>query len=206
MDIDYLIKAISRHIIAVIIILVVCVGGGFLINTFSAPQYRATATLVANMGTVGATSDNKYNDYLASQLLTKTYEDTIQSHQIAEEAKKMLSTSLTASQLLQKIQVRTDPGTLVVLLYVTDDNPKDAVAIANAFATSFVNKSKEIVHNSNVTVLDLANFEETAVPVSPKKKFNLAISLFIGLFLSLSVSLYLEKKRERKKEKSRLSA
>ena len=173
MDIEFLFKALRRQFIVVILTIIICIGAGFVINAVLHPQYRAVVSLVANMGTVGATSDNKYNDYLASQLLTKTYEDTIQSRQIAEAAKKMLSTPLSATQLLEKVQVRTDPGTLVIMLYVTDDNPKDAVAIANAFATSFINKSKEIVHNSNVTVLDVANFEGTAEPVSPKKQFNL---------------------------------
>ncbi|WP_194434138.1 YveK family protein [Paenibacillus segetis] len=156
------------------------------------PQYLATASLVA---TIASNESGTYNEFLASQMLTKTYEDAIQSRFIAIEAQKKLETSETVFELLKRVTVRTDPGTLVILLSATHDNPKDAVAIANAFAESFIEKSRKIVQSANVIVLDYANMEDASIPVSPKKLFNLAIGSFIGLFAGLSVALFLEKRR-----------
>lgn len=196
MDISNLVRVISRHFIAFGVTLLLCVGSVFLVNSMVKPQYQATASLVA---TIASTESGTYNEFLASQMLTKTYEDAIQSRFIAIEAQKKLETSETVFELLKRVTVRTDPGTLVILLSATHDNPKDAVAIANAFAESFIEKSRKIVQSANVMVLDYANMEEASIPVSPKKLFNLAIGSFIGLFAGLSVALFLEKRRSLRK-------
>lgn len=199
LDMSQLFTAVRRHYIIGLLTLAVCVGAGFLVNMIVQPQYKATVSLVANLS--GDTESGTYNELLASQMLTKTYEDAIQSRYIAGEVKRKLGLKESEFQLLGKIQARTDPGTLVVMLYATDQNPQQALKIANAFADAFISKSKEIVQGANVRVLDYANQEETSVPVSPKKKLNLALSLFIGIAASVSVSLLLEQRRAYRKRK-----
>ncbi|AWB46415.1 hypothetical protein DCC85_21090 [Paenibacillus sp. CAA11] len=199
MDVGLLFTAVRRHYLACLITLGLCVGAGFLINQLIQPQYRAQASLVANLP--GDSESGTYNEFLASQMLTKTYEDAIQSRYIANEVKQRLNLKESVFQLLAKIEARTDPGTLVILLQAVDDNPKQALRLANAFADAFILKSKEIVHNANIRVLDYADPEETAVPVSPKKKLNLALSLFIGIGAALCISLLLEKRRASRRRK-----
>lgn len=168
-----------------------------MVNNMVQPKYQATASLVA---TISSAESGTYNEFLASQMLTKTYEDAIQSRFIALEAMNKLETSETAYELLKRVEVRTDPGTLVILLSATHDNPQDAMEIANAFAESFIEKSKTIVQSANVIILDYANMEDAEIPVSPKKLFNLAIGGFIGIFAGLSISFFLEKRRSSRKE------
>ncbi|MBP2001955.1 capsular polysaccharide biosynthesis protein [Paenibacillus shirakamiensis] len=193
MNIVFLLKCVVRHYIATLITLAICVGGAYTINFFVAPQYQAAASLMANIAS--GSDSGLYNEFLASQMLTKTYEDAIQSRSVASEVKTQLGLTETVTQLLQKINVRTDPGTLVVHLYVTDGNAKKAVAEANAFADVFIHKSKQYVQSAKVTVLDYADLEQASVPVSPKKLFNIALSILIGIFAALSLSLLLEKRR-----------
>lgn len=195
-----MLRTAKKHGIAVLITLALCVGGVFLANELVRPQYEAAASLVA---TISSSESGTYNEFLASQMLTKTYEDAIQSRFVANEAKAKLQTSESAYGLLKRIKVRTDPGTLVLVLYARHDNPEDAVAIANAFAESFISKSTEIVQSANVTVLDYANLEDASIPVSPKKLFNLAIGIFIGVFASLSVAMLLEKRDASRRKRRR---
>lgn len=178
--------------IAFLITLLVCVGGVFLMNSMAEPQYQASASLVA---TLDSAESGTYNDFLASQALTKTYENAIKSRYIATEAKLKLNTSETAYGLLKRISVRTDPGTLVIKLYARHEHPQQAVDIANNFANAFIEKSTVIVPNANVIVLDYANMEEASIPVSPRKMLNLAIGGFIGLFAGLIVVLYLDHRK-----------
>ncbi|AZS17746.1 hypothetical protein EI981_27150 [Paenibacillus lutimineralis] len=192
MDLSYLFKSVRKHMIAFLITLLICVGGVFLLNAIVKPQYQATASLVA---TLASAESGTYNDFLASQALTKTYEDAIQSRYIANEAKKKLNTKETAYELLERVKVRTDPGTLVIILYAKHDHPQEAVDIANSFADAFIEKSTDIVPNANVIVLDYANMEDASIPVSPRKMLNLAIGTFIGFFAGLVIVLYLERKR-----------
>lgn len=195
-----MVRTARKHWVAFLVTLLACVGSVFLINELVRPQYQASASLVA---TISSAESGTYNEFLASQMLTKTYEDAIQSRFIANEAKNKLHTRESAYDLLKRIEVRTDPGTLVVVLYAKHDNPEDAVAIANAFAESFISKAKEIVQSANVTVLDYANLEDASIPVSPKKLFNLAISGFIGTFAALGVALLLEKRDANRRRRRR---
>lgn len=192
MDINYLLSSVKHHLIAFCFTLLICVGGVFLINRIVEPQYQATASLVA---TIVSTESGTYNELLASQMLTKTYEDAIKSRYIANEVKEKLQLTESVNDLLQRINVRTDPGTLVVMLYAKHDNPQTAVAISNAFADAFIEKSTDIVQSANVIVLDYADLEDASIPVSPRKMLNLAIGGFIGIFAAMGISLLLENRR-----------
>lgn len=197
MDIEFLGRAVKRHCIAFAAVIALCIGAAVLANELVSPAYRADVSLVANI--VSKPDSSTYNEFLASQMLTKTYEDTIQSRYIASEVKNKISAPQSATELLKKVRVRTDPGTLVILLSYTGSDPKEAVAIANAFAETFVAKSKEIITDANVSILDSASMEEAAIPVSPRKMLNIALAAFAGLFAALSLALALEKRDERKK-------
>ncbi|MEC2342884.1 GNVR domain-containing protein [Paenibacillus barengoltzii] len=192
-------NAVRRHALAFSIVLAVCVGLAVLLNEVVAPSYRANVSLVANLASNPESST--YNEFLASQMLTKTYEDTIQSRYVATEVKKKVSTPDSVTQMLKKIKVRTDPGTLVIMLSYTGEDPKQAVAIANAFAETFIAKSKEIVAGANVSILDLASLEETQKPVSPRKTMNIAIASFIGFFAGLSLALILDARHIRSRKR-----
>ncbi|WP_138494495.1 YveK family protein [Paenibacillus pinistramenti] len=194
-------KALRKHYIAFVLTLLVCIGSAVLVNQLVEPAYQAEASLVANIGPTA--NSGTYNEFLASQMLTKTYEKAIQSRYIADEVVRKLNLEQSAYELLKTINVRTDPGTLVIMLYAKSDDPKRAVEVANAFADSFITNSKKIVQNANVTLLDRASLQQASIPVSPKKTFNLALSVLIGLFAGLSMAVALEK-REQSRRKARL--
>ncbi|USB33034.1 hypothetical protein LDO05_17585 [Paenibacillus sp. YPG26] len=193
LNVIFLLKSVQRHYIVATLAILVCVGGAYLINVLVQPQYQASASLMANISQ--SNESGTYNELLASQMLTKTYEDTIQSRSVAGEVKRKLSLKESPTLLLRKIKVRTDPGTLVIHLYATDRDPQSAVSIVNAFADTFISKSKGIVSSAKVTVLDYADMDQASEPVSPKKMFNLALGVLIGVFTALSLSLLLEKRR-----------
>ncbi|MGG1514128.1 GNVR domain-containing protein [Paenibacillus oryzisoli] len=201
---EQILIAIRRHFIVFPIILICFVAAGFSLNTVLQPEYQAKSTLIANFDRSDNLS-NKYNELLANQMLTTTYQEAIQSLFIANIVKSKLSSNLTPSELLKKVQVKTDPGALILSIYANANDANQAVAIANAFAESFVSNSTLILNQANVNVLDLAVYENSSTPVKPKKMFNLAVSFFIGFFAAASFSLFLEKKRLKKvKKKDRL--
>ncbi|MFF2484021.1 YveK family protein [Paenibacillus sp. NPDC058071] len=199
MDIDRLKQAVSRFYMIILITIALCVGGAFILNAAVKPVYEATSSVVVSISSTG--DAGIYNEFLASQLLAGTYKDILSSHYLAEKAKEKLGTSLTAAKLQKKLTVETNADTLVIKLKVRDSNVKDAVAIANAFSETFLSEAKSIIQYTNLSILDLANIEQASDPVSPKKAFNLAVSLFIGVFAGLSAALGLEFRREQRKRK-----
>lgn len=194
---EFLWRSVRGHPLAFWLVVTGCIGLAVLINEVMPPSYRANVSLVANI--TSNPESSTYNEFLASQMLTKTYEDAIQSRSIAMQVRSQVGTSDTVMQLLEKIKVRTDPGTLVIMLSYTGHDAKEAVTIANAFAETFISKSREIVTSANVSILDRASLEETSIPVSPRKALNIAFAAFTGLFAALSVALGLERRKGRKK-------
>ncbi|MDR6553885.1 GNVR domain-containing protein [Paenibacillus qinlingensis] len=202
---EQIFAAIRRHFVVFPMILICFVAAGFGINMLLQPEYQAKSTLIANFGKASDNVSNKYNELLANQMLTTTYQEAIQSLFIANIVKLKLSSSLTPSELLRKIQVKTDPGALILSIYANANDANQAVAIANAFAESFVSNSTLILNQANVNVLDLAVYENSSSPVKPKKMFNLAVCTFVGFFAATSFSLLLDKKRLKKvKKKERI--
>ncbi|GJM69109.1 hypothetical protein HMSSN036_13250 [Paenibacillus macerans] len=108
MDIEFLGRAVKRHCIAFAAVIAVCIGAAALANELISPAYRADVSLVANI--VSKPDSSTYNEFLASQMLTKTYEDTIQSRYIASEVKNKISAPQSATELLKKVRVRTGSG------------------------------------------------------------------------------------------------
>lgn len=201
MEIGFVMKSIRHYIGAFILTIIVCLILGLVANMVIPPKYKATASLLANLGS--SQESSTYTEFLASEMLTKTYEEAIRSRSVAHEVKSRITSPYSAFELLNKIEVRTDPGTLVIKLYAIDKDPKAAVVIANAFVDSFISKSKLIVQNANVSVLDYADLEAASVPDSPKKLLNLALAFFIGIFSALSICLVLELRWEARRKKGR---
>lgn len=193
--------SIGKHLIVFCLTVILFVGVGFGLNEWIQPEYQAEASLVANIGKEGESIDNKYNEILANQMLTKTYGEVIQSQSIAKIVKDKLASPLSPIELLDKIQVKTDPGALILNIYARDENPNSAVDLANAFAIAFTDHSTNIMNQANVTILDLASYENSATPVSPKKLFNLAICLFIGITSGSSLALLLDRRGTHRSKK-----
>lgn len=198
MDVSFLIRAILRHFIVFLLAVFGFLGAAYAMNSLAQPIYQGTVSLVANISS--SDDSSTYNKFLASQMLTKTYENTIQSRNIAADAKEKLGSQESVTELLDKVTVRTDPGTLVIFIHAKDENPESAVAIANAFANSFIQKSKNIVETSDVIVLDYADLEASSNPVSPRKMLNLALALFVGTIVGASLCVALEKRKQKRKQ------
>jgi len=194
--------SICKHYRVFLTSVILFAAAGFGLNQVIPAAYEAKATLVANFDRTQDNVDNKYNEILANQMLTKTYSEVIRSMTIANIVKNDLHSPLSANELLKKIEVNTDPGALILTIMVKDGAPENAVAIANAFAESFVKHSSSIVSLTNVTILDLADQEASSTPVSPRKTFNIAISVFIGLIVGTSLSMLLETRRMARRKKA----
>lgn len=199
---EFLWRSVRGHPLAFWLVVTGCIGLAVLVNEVMPPSYRANVSLVANVASNPESST--YNEFLASQMLTKTYEDAIQSRSIAMQVRSQVDTKDTVMQLLENIKVRTDPGTLIIMLSYTGRNAEEAVTVANAFAEAFIAKSREIVASANVSILDRASLEQAKIPVSPRKELNIAFAAFAGLFIALSVVLSLERRTARKRQRRHL--
>ncbi len=123
---------LRRRIWLVLSILVVFVG---LAGTYSftrAPQYTARAEVL-----IQPTSSS--SQYRPDQLVSLDTETRLaKSAPVAEIAKETLQSPLTVPELLKKVDVKTLQDALVLDIFFTDGNAKDAAAGADAFANAYL--------------------------------------------------------------------
>ena len=156
----------------------------------SEPEYEATTTLLVQSETQNQLVS--VDQLLASQKLLTTYGEIIKSNQIADDVIWRLNLQMSTEELLSKVKVKSASESLITSVTVTDNDPKQAVAIANAFATSFSGNLNSILKVDNVSILDEAKLIAASVPVSPRPVLNIGIALVLGLLIGIGGALLME--------------
>lgn len=113
-------------------------GGGvaYAASSRQQPLYSATATLLVSP--VQATGSVDYNGVQGSQSLAETYRELIRTAPVLDSAVAKLHLPYGHAELAKKVTATTQAGTNLIAISVSDPSPKQAEAIANAVANSFV--------------------------------------------------------------------
>lgn len=154
------------------------------------PVYEATATLVVQ--TNSTNNQIGYNDLIVNQKLVKTYSEIIKSRYICETVIHKLTLRISVKELLEKIRVKAADESLITSITVTDDDPAQAVEIANTFAQTFSANLKFVMKVDNVTILDLAKLSLDMVPVRPRPYLYMAIAGALSLMAAVGLASLLE--------------
>lgn len=179
-------KRLSLIISLGMIALILAAGFTFFVAT---PQYDATTQVLVNRITE-STEGLQLNDINSNVQMINTYKDIIKGPVILNEVQENVETTLTTTELSDKIEITTQEDSQVFSLTVTDDSPYDAAEIANAVAVTFQSEIGNIMNVENVTIIS------EAVPVtdqiSPNNLLNLVIGLLVGLMIGVGSALLLE--------------
>ena len=157
----------KRLMLILLITLVATATSGVVSYFLLTPIYQTSTQILVNQK---ADSENAfdYNQVKTNVELINTYSVIIRSPQILEEVTKDLNLDLSTNQLKQKITVSNEQNSQVVSIDVTDQDPAQAVKIANTIAEVFETKITNIMNVDNVSVLSEASFEGTPSPINPK--------------------------------------
>ena len=157
------------------------------------PVYESSTTLIVGRKAIGL---EERSDLLASNVLeanrrlAKTYGEIAKSRTVREQVIAELKLALTTDQLNEKIKVRQIEDTEILEIVAADRSPKLAADIANATAQKFSAAVIEIKKVDTVSIVDTA--VPPAIPVKPKKTFNIALAFAGGLVGSYVLALLLE--------------
>lgn len=153
------------------------------------PQYNATTQILVNR-TTNQTEGIQLNDINMNVQMINTYKDIIKGPVILDQVSQGLETTLTASQLSNKIEIATQDDSQVFSIIVTDEDPFQAANIANEVALTFQDEIGNIMQVENVTVISEAEPSEN--PISPNSTLNLIIGLLVGLLIGIGTALFIE--------------
>lgn len=179
-------KRLSMIVSLGLIGLIVAAGFTFFIAT---PQYNAITQILVNRTTESA-EGMQLTDINTNVQMINTYKDIIKGPVILNEVQENLGTSLTTTELSEKIEITTQENSQVFSLTVTDESPYEAAEIANAVANIFQSEIGNIMNVENVTIISEA--VPSTTQISPNNVLNLIIGLLFGLILGVGIAFLLE--------------
>ncbi|TWT07030.1 capsular biosynthesis protein [Planococcus sp. CPCC 101016] len=177
-------------LIALMTLLAITIAGvvSFLVLT---PMYETSTQILVNQEASDAAQLTNQNIQTDLQLIN-TYSVIIKSPAILDEVSSQLNLDMTVEQLNNKITVATAENSQVVNVTVQDEDPAQAVEIANTTAQVFEGEIMDLMNVDNVSILSPAVLKENPSPVAPNPMLNMAIAAVIGLMLGVGIAFLLE--------------
>ena len=177
-------------LIALMTILAITIAGvvSFLVLT---PMYETSTQILVNQEASEAAQLTNQNIQTDLQLIN-TYSVIIKSPAILDEVATQLDLDMSVEQLNSKITVATAENSQVVNVTVQDEDPAQAVDIANTTAKVFESEISDLMSVDNVSILSPAVLKENPSPVAPNPMLNMAIAAVIGLMLGVGIAFLLE--------------
>lgn len=184
-DLVELFYVLWRHVWLILSVGLFCALSCFALSRFViAPTYKSTTKIyILNK------SDNTsvtYSDVQLGTQLTKDYAELINSRYVLEAVIQELGLDIEYKDLLKKIDVATPSDTRIVSITVEDQDPVQAMNIANSV------RENASTHIQNVMDIDAVNVAETANMPTEKafpscSKWALIGGLLGGLIVSVIV-------------------
>lgn len=196
MEIRDYVRVLHRNWILIVVLLILGLAGGAGYAALQKPKYVASTQLYVSVRTEGAaTGDLVQGTTFARQMVT-SYVDVVGTALVLEPVIEELDLDDSVAGLSGRITATTPLNTVLIDVSVTDGDPEQAAAIANAVATSFqkaVQKTLEqpatedAVSPVRITVTEPAVASST--PTSPNVRMLIILGGVIGLALGVAVAM-----------------
>ena len=196
-EIVQFLKIIAKRKGIVIIGTVLCVLLATIATMYMTPQYNATAKILvaqAQAPVNNQSSSESYQAVLLGQQLAKTFSEIMVSRTLAERVIARLELPLLPDDLIKKVKAQPIRDTQLIVLKVTDTNPKRAKDIVNAYVEEFIDFIPSTVPTTSqmkVSAIELAVVP--LKPVTPKPLLNSVLAFVLGLSMSIGFAFVLEK-------------
>lgn len=155
------------------------------------PIYQASTQILVNQ-TKSDQSVYNFNEIQTNLQLINTYNVIIKSPAILDIVNDELKLDMTVTDLNEKITVQSEQNSQVVNILVQDEDPAQAVLIANKIAEVFKKKIVDIMGGNNVEILANASVAENPAPIKPQPLLNIAIAIVVGLMAGVGLAFLLE--------------
>ena len=190
-DLSRLIAALLDKAWLIGIVSVVCALAVFLGTFFFVtPTYQSTAMFYVNNSSLSSLSDAALSsissaDISASRGLVKTYIVILNTRETLTDVIDYAGVDRTYGQLKGMIAAESVDGTEVFRVVVTNPDPQEAEAIANAIAYILPNRIKDIIDGTSAKVVESA--VAASRPSSPNYTKNTMIGFLAGFVLMAAI-------------------
>ncbi|WP_152657631.1 YveK family protein [Oceanobacillus sp. CFH 90083] len=156
------------------------------------PTYQSSSQFIVNQTQEQEMGQFTQQDLRTNVEIINTYNVIISSAAILEPVIDELGLDLSPGQLANKISVSSEENSQVVTVTATDENPAQAVNIANTTVEIFQEEIPGIMNVDNVAILTHAELVANPSPVAPNPILNIAIGIVLGAMLGVVIAFLLE--------------
>ncbi len=182
----------KRMILIVSITVLATVISGVVSYTFLKPVYKASTQILVSQAANGSLAALAGMSFDADAKYIETYNVILKSPYILDQVIKELNLDTTAQGLNGSVSVTQEGKSQVVSIAVENNNPGEAVIIANEIAKVFQREISQLMRVDNIHILSPAELPKNPVPIKPQPLLNMAIALVVGLMASVGIAFLLE--------------
>lgn len=169
----------------VVLGIVVCGGGTYLVSKRIHPVYQASAFMILTMG--GTSSTSAYDNTSASLEAVLTYSQLV-TNPVVLNPVVAKHPGLTLAQLTAMIAVKPQSNTQIIELDAQNTDPQLAAAIANDVCGSFA----QYVNSQLPAAVQILPAVPPTTPISPKPLPFAGLGALAGLGLALALIVIFE--------------
>jgi capsular polysaccharide biosynthesis protein len=190
--VERVLEILLRRVSVIILVTVVITGSAVGFSLYQMPTYQATVKMLVSQKSPGG--QNLGGDIAGLQEGTLTVARAVPTQPVAQGVVEQLNQpDLSAGEVLAKMSVEPDPGTMFINVSYKDSDPQRAQLIANTIAEMSSQKISDVMLGANPIVARIwqpATLPEN--PVSPNPVRNGIIALLLGGLLGVGLAFLLE--------------
>ncbi len=154
------------------------------------PIYQSDATVIVDKSGNDTSNTIQYNDVMMYENLVTTYAYIGKSDLVYTDSAKQLNNRISPLEISQSITITPVTNTQLLTISAKGNSAKDASEIVNAVTNSFIKVANQLYPAGDIRIVNNGKVPQT--PVSPNKKYSIAIGFLVGLLLSLGIIFTLE--------------
>lgn len=156
-DVKGIVIDLWRKLPLIILVGVLTAAIGFVYSSFAlTPMYESKTQMYISV-TGNSDKAASYSDMQMGTLLTNDYAVLIKSRHVIEQVIEELGLETSYSGLLSQVTISVPSSTRCITITVIDDNPVDAMRIADTIREKAAEHIKSVMNIDAVNVVDEAN-------------------------------------------------
>lgn len=186
-----LFQMLLRHAKLIVILAILGAIISYIVTSFFiTPMYASEIKLYVNNAKASQAEVITSADIAASKSLVDTYIAIMQSNTVIEEVIRSTGLPYTQGQIKSMMEAAAVNKTEIFYVKIVNEDPKEAMRIANAFSSVATKKISEYVEGSSVKIIDKAT--EAKNPFSPRRSVNVAIGFLAGVIAAVTAAFVME--------------
>ena len=170
----------KRMSLILVITVLATVVSGVVSYTMLKPIYQASTQILVSQAAAGSLREIAGISLDNDSKYIETYNVILKSPYILDQVIEELKLDTTAQGLNGSVNVAQEGQSQVVKITVNQNDPAQAVTIANEIAKVFQREISKLMMIDNIHILSPAELPENPVPIKPQPILNMAIAFVVG--------------------------